>query len=204
MNITLDTLKKINGQKDSKYMAEVAKCINTVFTKYEINTPLRASHFLAQIMHESASFGVMTENLNYSADGLLKIFPKYFNADNAASHARNPQMIANRVYCNRLGNGDTASGDGWNYRGRGFIQLTGKDNYAKFALSVGKSLEDTVKYLETVEGALASAAWFWKTRNINAKADADDITGVTKLVNGGTIGLDDRKHKLELAKSVLV
>lgn len=204
MNITLDALKKINGQKDSKYMAEVAGCINSVLTKYEINTPLRASHFLAQVMHESAGFGVMTENLNYSADGLLKIFPKYFNADNAASHARNPQMIANRVYCNRLGNGDTASGDGWNYRGRGFIQLTGKDNYSKFALSVGKSLADTVKYLETVEGALASAAWFWKTRNINAKADADDVTGVTKLVNGGTIGLDDRKHKLELAKSVLV
>lgn len=203
MNITLDTLKKING-KDSKYMAEVAGCINAVLAKYDINTSLRASHFLAQVMHESAGFGVMTENLNYSADGLLKIFPKYFNAESAASHARNPQMIANRVYSNRLGNGDSASNDGWNYRGRGFIQLTGKDNYTKFAASIGKSLADTVKYLETVEGALASAAWFWKTKNINAKADADDVTGVTKLVNGGTIGLDDRKHKLDIAKSALI
>jgi len=156
------------------------------------------------VMHECAGFGVMTENLNYSADGLLKIFPKYFNAESAASHARNPQMIASRVYANRLGNGDVASSDGWNYRGRGFIQLTGKENYTKFAAAVGKSLPDTVKYLETVEGALASAAWFWKTRNINAKADADDVTGVTKLVNGGTIGLDDRKHKLQIAKSVLI
>ena len=203
MNITLDTLKKING-KDSKFMTEVAGCINAVFAKYEINTPLRAAHFLAQVMHECAGFGVMTENLNYSADGLLKIFPKYFNAESAASHARNPQMIASRVYANRLGNGDVASNDGWNYRGRGFIQLTGKENYTKFAAAVGKSLPDTVKYLETVEGALASAAWFWKTRNINAKADADDVTGVTKLVNGGTIGLDDRKHKLQIAKSVLI
>jgi putative chitinase len=203
MKITLDQFNKISGGK-SKFSAEIVKNLPAILEKYKINTVIRAAHFFAQVTHESGGFGVMTENLNYSADGLLKIFPKYFSAESAASHARNPQMIANRVYANRLGNGDTASNEGWSYRGRGFIQLTGKDNYSKFALSIGKSLEDTVKYLETVEGALESAAWFWNSRNINAKADLDDVTAVTKLVNGGTIGLDDRKHKLQIAKSVLI
>ena len=203
MKITLDQFNKITGGK-SKFSAEILKNLPAILEKYKINTVIRAAHFFAQVTHESGGFGVMTENLNYSADGLLKIFPKYFSAESAASHARNPQMIANRVYANRLGNGDTASNEGWSYRGRGFIQLTGKDNYSKFALSIGKSLEDTVKYLETVEGALESAAWFWNSRNINAKADLDDVTAVTKLVNVGTIGLDDRKHKLQIAKSVLI
>jgi putative chitinase len=203
MKITPDQFNKITGGK-SKFSAEIVKNLPAILERYKINTVIRAAHFFAQVTHESGGFGVMTENLNYSADGLLKIFPKYFSAESAASHARNPQMIANRVYANRLGNGDTASNEGWSYRGRGFIQLTGKDNYSKFALSIGKSLEDTVKYLETVEGALESAAWFWNSRNINAKADLDDVTAVTKLVNGGTIGLDDRKHKLQIAKSVLI
>jgi putative chitinase len=203
MQVTLDQFNKITGGK-SKFANEVVKSLPAILEKYKINTVIRAAHFLAQVTHESGGFCVMTENLNYSADGLLKIFPKYFNADSAASHARNPQMIANRVYSNRLGNGDAVTNDGWNYRGRGFIQLTGKDNYSKFAKSIGKSLDDTIKYLETPQGALESAAWFWDSRNINVKADADDIIAVTKLVNGGTIGLDDRKNKLEIAKSVLV
>jgi len=196
-------LKKLAPKTNAQRIADVQSHLDEILNKYQINTKLRIAHFLAQVMHESGDFAHMAENLNYSADGLMKIFPKYFNTDSAASHARNPQMIANRVYSNRLGNGDVASSDGWNYRGRGFIQLTGKENYTKFAKAIGKSLQETVKYLETAPGALESAAWYWNSRNINAKADADDITAVTKLVNGGTIGLEDRKHKLELAKSCL-
>jgi putative chitinase len=200
--MTID-LKKLAPKTNAQRIADVQSHLDVILNKYQINTKLRIAHFLAQVMHESGDFAHMAENLNYSADGLMKIFPKYFNTDSAASHARNPQMIANRVYSNRLGNGDVASSDGWNYRGRGFIQLTGKENYTKFAKAIGKSLQETVKYLETAPGALESAAWYWNSRNINAKADADDITAVTKLVNGGTIGLEDRKHKLELAKSCL-
>jgi putative chitinase len=200
--MTID-LKKLAPKTNAQRIADVQSHLDVILNKYQINTKLRIAHFLAQVMHESGDFAHMAENLNYSADGLMKIFPKYFNTDSAASHARNPQMIANRVYSNRLGNGDVASSDGWNYRGRGFIQLTGKENYTKFAKAIGKSLQETVKYLETAPGALESAAWYWNSRNINAKADADDITAVTQLVNGGTIGLEDRKHKLELAKSCL-
>jgi putative chitinase len=196
-------LKKLAPKTNAQRIADVQSHLDVILNKYQINTKLRVAHFLAQVMHESGDFAHMSENLNYSADGLMKTFPKYFNTDSAASHSRNPQMIANRVYSNRLGNGDVASSDGWNYRGRGFIQLTGKENYTKFAKAIGKTLQETVKYLETAPGALESAAWYWNSRNINAKADADDITAVTKLVNGGTIGLEDRKHKLELAKSCL-
>jgi putative chitinase len=196
-------LKKLAPKTNEQRITDVQSHLDEILNKYQINTKLRVAHFLAQVMHESGDFAHMAENLNYSADGLMKTFPKYFNADSAASHSRNPQMIANRVYSNRLGNGDVASSDGWNYRGRGFIQLTGKENYTKFAKAIEKSLQETVKYLETAPGALESAAWYWNSRNINAKADADDITAVTKLVNGGTIGLEDRKHKLELAKSCL-
>ena len=197
MNIDL---KLITSQKRA---ADVQPVLEKVLNKYSINTKLRVAHFLAQVMHESGEFAHMVENLNYSAEGLLKIFPKYFTAETATSCARNPEKIANKVYAGRMGNDDTDSGDGWKYRGRGFIQLTGKDNYTKFAKAIDKSLTDTVKYLETVEGALESAAWFWNSRNINAKADADDITAVTKLVNGGTHGLDDRKEKLEKIKKCL-
>jgi putative chitinase len=196
-------LKKLAPKTNAQRIADVQSHLDEILNKYDINTNLRVAHFLAQVMHESGDFAHMAENLNYSADGLMKIFPKYFNTDSAASHARNPQMIANRVYSNRLGNGDVASNDGWNYRGRGFIQLTGKENYSKFAKSIGKSLEDTVKYLETVEGALESAAWYWNSRSINAKADFDNITDVTKLVNGGIIGLGDRRNRLETIKKCL-
>jgi len=203
MQITEEQLVKIVGK--SKYAKDLAEVIEKVLEKYQINTQLRVCHFLAQVGHESGGFNTMLENLNYSADGLQKIFKKYFpDATAAAAYARNPEKIANKVYGGRMGNGPEASGEGWKFRGRGFIQLTGKDNYTKFAAAIGKSLDDTVKYLETVEGGIESAAWFWNSRNINAKADADDLTAVTKLVNGGTHGIDDRKKKLEAAKAVIV
>lgn len=184
----------------SKYVDPLAK----VFKTYEINTPLRQAHFLAQVGHESGGFNFTKENLNYSADALLKVFPKYFNADSAASHARNPQMIANRVYSNRMGNGDVVSNDGFNYRGRGLIQLTGKTNYTNFGKAVGLALDKVVAYLETPEGAAMSAGWFWDTNKLNAKADTDNIQSVTKTINGGTNGLDDRMAILARAKTALV
>lgn len=166
-----------------------------MFKKYDINTPQREASFLAQCGHESGGFSVRTENLNYSAESLDRVFGKYFvrGGRNAKEYARQPEKIANVVYANRMGNGDTASGDGWNYRGRGYIQLTGFNNYSAFAKYVGKSMKDTIKYLDTVEGALESALWFWNTNGLNTFADNEDIKGQTKRINGGFNGLQDRE-----------
>jgi putative chitinase len=172
--------------------------IPTVMEKFGINTPLRLAHFLAQCGHESGGFRAVQENLNYSASGLQKIFPKYFPGNLAESYARNPEKIASKVYGNRMGNGDEKTKEGFKFRGRGYIQLTGKNNYTAFAKSIG---EDTVANPDLVatKYPLASAAWFFSTNRLNAIADkgADDktVTLVTKRVNGGTIGLADRiKH----------
>lgn len=160
---------------------------------------------MAQCSHESAGFTVLHENLNYSAEGLNKIFPKYFikAGRDAAAYARQPEKIANVVYASRLGNGDTASGDGWRFRGRGVIQLTGKDNYVAFGKSIDLTAAETSEYLGTTRGALESACWFWKTRGLNATADVQDIVAMTKKINGGTIGLDHRKELYAKALQVL-
>lgn len=170
-----------------------------VMEKYQINTPLRLAHFLAQCGHESGGFKAVRENLNYSAEGLNKIFPKYFpTVDSAKDYARNPEKIANKVYGGRMGNGDEASGDGFKFRGRGYIQLTGKLNYTAFDAAVADDiLKDTD--LVATKYPLLSAAWFWGKNNLNALADKGaldgDVTAITKRVNGGTIGLADRqKH----------
>jgi putative chitinase len=174
------------------------------FAKYEINTTNRRAGFLAQCGHESNGFTVFKENLNYSAEGLVSTFSKYFpNIASTTGFAKNPQKIANKVYANRMGNGSEESGDGYLYRGRGVIQLTGKDNYKAFADFKGKTLNDVVNYLETTEGAIESALWFWKTRGLNAVCDTDDIIKMTKLINGGLIGLDDRKLKYNNFKVIL-
>jgi len=203
MNITKEQLAQVLTR--NKNVGELAVVLNKVFPKYEINTKNRVAGFLAQCGHESLDFTVLRENLNYGAKGLRATFPKYFPDDaTAAKYERKPEMIANRVYGGRMGNGPEASGDGFKYRGRGAIQLTGKDNYSAFAKSVGKTLDETIAYVETLEGAIESACWFWKARNLNATCDADDIVKMTKLINGGTIGLDDRKEHYEKAKKVLV
>jgi putative chitinase len=170
-----------------------------VMEKYQINTPLRLAHFLAQCGHESGGFKAVRENLNYSAEGLNKIFPKYFpTVDSAKDYARNPEKIANKVYGGRMGNGDEASGDGFRFRGRGYIQLTGKLNYTAFDAAVADDiLKDTD--LVATKYPLLSAGWFWGKNNLNALADKGaldgDVTAITKRVNGGTIGLADRqKH----------
>ena len=159
-------------------------------------TPIRAVHFFAQCAHESGNFAVFSENLNYSARGLQGIFKKYFpDAATAKRYERKPEMIANRVYANRMGNGDEQSGDGWRFRGRGAIQLTGKNNYTIFAASIETPLEEIPEYLQTFEGAVQSACWFWEQNNLNKEADAKDIKTMTRKINGGFIGLEDRiKH----------
>lgn len=166
--------------------------------KFGITTNLRLAHFLAQCGHESGGFKAVSENLNYSADGLVKIFGKYFNTTSAAGYARNPEKIASKVYASRMGNGDESTKDGFKFRGRGYIQLTGKDNYKNFAKFIG---EDTVTNPDLVatKYPLASAAFFFDSNKLWSICDkgADDttVTAVTKRVNGGTIGLSDRvKH----------
>jgi len=171
---------------------------------YDINTPSRVAAFLAQCAHESGGFRALKENLNYKAASLRRVFPKYFpNDDLATSYAGKQEMIANRVYGNRMGNGPEESGDGYKYCGRGLIQLTGKSNYQAFADSIETPVEDIPEYLATFEGAVQSACWFWESNNLNQFADKGDILTMTKRINGGTIGLEDRTKHYEHALHVL-
>jgi putative chitinase len=187
-----------------KYPEDLAEALTESFDKYDINTVNRAAGFLAQCGHESAGFTILQENLNYSAEGLNKIFKKYFpTVADATPYARNPQKIANKVYGGRMGNGPESSGDGYKFRGRGAIQLTGRDNYTQFAKAVGLTLDEAVADLETLDGAIESACWFWKKNGLNAICDKDDLILMTKRINGGTIGLEDRKKHYEHAKHVL-
>jgi putative chitinase len=202
MEITAGIIKSLFPQY--KHPEDLAECLTEQFEKYEINTANRAAGFLAQCGHESAGFTVLKENLNYSADGLNKIFKKYFpTVADATPYARNPEKIANKVYANRMGNGPESSGDGYKFRGRGAIQLTGHDNYTQFAKSVGLTVDEAVADLETLDGAIESACWFWKKNGLNAICDKDDIVTMTKRINGGTIGLDDRKKHYDHAKHLL-
>ena len=176
----------------------------TLLEEYNITTPKRIAAFMAQCGHESGGFVYLTENLNYSAAGLMKTFKKYFATQELANaYARQPDKIANRVYANRMGNGPEESGDGARYKGRGLIQCTGKDNYFWFAASLEITTEEAAEYMQTFEGAAQSACWFWETNDLNKLADAGDILTMTKRINGGTIGLEDRKKHYEHALHVL-
>ena len=174
---------------------------------YDINTPQRVAAFIAQCAHESGGFRALKENLNYKAVTLRKIFPKYFPDDATANHyaslPNKQEAIANRVYGGRMGNGPEASGDGFRYCGRGLIQLTGKQNYQNFADSIETPVEDIPEFLGTFEGAVQSACWFWEANNLNQWADKGDILTLTKRINGGTIGLEDRIKHYEHALHVL-
>ena len=167
-----------------------------MFPEYDITTRNRVAGFLAQTAHESANYKVLSENLNYSAKALDAIFGKYFKraGRDAKEYHRQPEKIANVIYANRMDNGNTASGDGWRYRGGGILQLTGKWNYTKFGGACRKSAIEATEYVRTPKGAIESACWFWKTNNINKYCDNDDIVKMTKRINGGTIGLADRKR----------
>ena len=199
---TEEKLKKCLSR--NKNTPALFEAFNTVLPKYEITTVDRVAAFLAQCGHESLDFTVLKENLNYGAKGLLGLFKKYFpNEALAKEYERKPEKIANRIYANRMGNGPESSGDGYAHRGRGAIQLTGKLNYQAFANSIGLSLEDAIEYCETIDGAIESACWFWTKNKLNDIADKNDIVLLTKKINGGTIGLEDRKKHWEHNKEVL-
>lgn len=174
---------------------------------YDINTPKRIAAFIAQCAHESGDFMVLKENLNYKPAALRRLFRKYFETDELAQeYCAKPDKqtaIANRIYANRMGNGDERSGDGSAFRGRGLIQLTGRANYQMFADSLEMNIKDVPEYLETFEGAAQSACWFWEMNNLNRFADKSDIKGLTKAINGGYIGLEDRIKHYEHALHVM-
>jgi putative chitinase len=198
MQLELSQLKQIIPK--NPYVDHWHRALKQLLPDYDINTPQRMAAFLAQCAHESGGFTAIKENLNYRAVTLRKIFPKYFPTDEMAQQfANKPEKIANRVYGNRMGNGDEASGDGYRYCGRGLIQLTGKDNYFWFAASIDLTPEQASEYMETFEGAAQSACWFWETNNLNQWADKGDIVTLTKRINGGTIGLADRQKHYEHA-----
>lgn len=205
MELTKEQLKQLLPK--NPYIDNWHQALSQLLPDYGINTPQRIAAFIAQCAHESGNFMVLRENLNYRPVTLRKIFPKYFPNDQiAADYCSRPnkqQAIANKVYANRMGNGDEASGDGWRYAGKGLIQLTGKDNYSWFAASLEISVEEASEYLLTFEGAAQSACWFWETNNLNQWADKGDILTLTKRINGGTIGLDDRIKHYEHALHVL-
>ena len=191
--------------KNNKKIHDLFEAFENVLPKYEITTLDRVAAFLAQCGHESLDFTVLQENLSYGAKGLMGTFKKYFSDEaTAKAYERKPEKIANRVYANRMGNGDEASGDGYKHRGRGAIQLTGKLNYQSFANSIGLTIDDAIAYCETMDGAIESACWFWNKNKLNPIADKKDMVLLTKRINGGTIGLEDRKkhyeHNLEVLK----
>jgi putative chitinase len=202
MELTLQQLKQmVPGIPHAENWLEA---LDQLLPDYEINTPKRVAAFIAQCAHESGGFRFIKENLNYKAESLRKVFPKYFpNDDLANAYAKRPEMIANRVYASRMGNGDEHSGDGYRYCGRGLIQLTGRSNYENFAASLEISPEEAAEYLATFEGAAQSACFFWEQNNLNRFADANDVKGLTRAINGGYIGLEDRIKHTEHALHIL-
>lgn len=187
-------LKEIIGP--NPYINYWHDAITEICPEYEIDTRQRLAAFIAQCAHESGGFKFLRENLNYKAQSLMKTWPKHFpTMEVAKQYEKKPEKIANKVYANRMGNRDEASGDGWRYLGRGLIQLTGKENYQWFAASLEIDVEDLPEYMGTFEGAVQSACFFWESNNLNQWADKGDILTLTKRINGGTIGLEDRiKH----------
>ncbi len=210
MRITQAQLRRAVGDIYEPNIDQFVASFNMFAGHFGINTPLRVIHYLSQILHESGRLKYTEENLNYSADGLLKVFPLYFKKPEiAAAYARKPQQIANKVYANRMGNGSEESGDGWKYKGRGFLQLSGKNNYKAFS-KFDLCTEDVVEHPEKVaEYPLnqTSAMWFWEAHKLNEKADRDNgmntsdiCTQITKVINGGTNGLSDRLFVLRRLK----
>ena len=178
--------------------------LNAAFAKYDISTPARQASFIGQCSHESGNFRILEENLHYSATALMRVWPSRFpNLEVANQFAGNAEKIANKVYAGRMGNGDEESGDGWKYHGRGLIQLTGKDNYANCGSSLSVDLLSNPDMLLDPKYAALSAGWFWGKKGLNSLADSQDYDTMTKRINGGLLGLDDRKAKIAKAISVL-
>jgi putative chitinase len=199
--LTRDELLAIMPHADG-VATKVLAGLDAAMERFEINTPVRQAAFLAQLAHESGELRHWTENLNYGWQGLLKTFPKYFKSEADARRCeRKPELIANRVYAGRMGNGDEASGDGWRYRGRGPIQLTGKDNYRACGTALGIELVNQPELLETPEVGCLAACWFWSSKGLNKVADAGDFVHITQVINGGLNGLKERTAFWERAKA---
>lgn len=204
--ITQEQLQKILNITDTNKLILLTKAINDTAIKYSINTPLRLRHFLAQVMHESINFTATVENLNYSAKALLATWPTHFTPVQAAAYERKPEKIGNRAYANRMGNSDEASGDGFKFRGRSYIQITGRDNYKAIAKSLNIDLINHPELLQEVEYAMLAAGWFWSDRNLNKIADisGDDVKSITKIINGGFNGLDSRQKLYNICKKYIL
>ena len=185
---------------DAKWL----KPLEDTFAKYDISTPKRQAAFIGQCQHESNNFRVLEENLHYSAHGLMATWPSRFTSELVADqYANNPEKIANKVYAGRMGNGNEESGDGWAYHGRGLIQLTGRDNYSAAAQNLGFAYIDNPELLVQPKHAALTAGWFWNKKGLNELADAQEYGQMTKRINGGLLGLDDRIAKITKAKQVL-
>lgn len=190
--------------KGNPYIDNWHHALDLCLPDYDINTPRRVAMFIAQCAHESGGFKFLKENLNYKAASLMKVWPRYFPTQEIANqYAGKQEMIANRAYGGRMGNGPEATGDGWRFCGRGLIQLTGRNNYQNFADSIETPVEDIPAYLQTFEGAVQSACWFWETNNLNRWSDQGDVLTVTKKINGGTLGLADRTKHYQHALHIL-
>lgn len=203
--ITLELLEKVCPKTKKEVLVKFVDPLNEIGKKYQMfENKNRIAGFIAQVAHESGGFNAVAENLNYGYKGLLGVFKKYFPTEELAKqYERQPEKIANRVYANRMGNGDEASGDGYKHRGRGLIQLTGKDNYTRFAKAMDMTIDEAIAYLETTQGAVESAGWFWNTNKLNDLCDKNDFITLTKRINGGTIGLEDRKHHYDTVLEAL-
>ena len=201
-DFTLEKFKAIIG--NNPYADHWYEALCEILPDYDIDTVPRVAAFLAQTAHESGGYRAIKENLNYKAESLMRVWPRYFpNIDVARAYAGKQEMIANRAYANRMGNGPEESGDGWKFCGRGLIQLTGKDNYTRYAQSLEIGLDEASEHLTTFEGCVQSAAWFWEANNLNQYADSGDILTMTKRINGGTLGLADRQKHYDHACHVL-
>lgn len=192
--ITTAMLRAVAPTTPAAELAPIAAPMSAACQRFGIDTPKRIAAFLSQCSHESQGFTKRTESLYYRAERLTEVWRKRFPTLEAARpYARNPERLANHVYASRMGNGDEASGDGWRFRGRGYKQLTGRENYARFAKAMAMTLDAAVAYAETIEGACMSAAWFWATNSLNAYADVGDVRSLTFRINGGFNGLRERQ-----------
>lgn len=201
--ITAKILQAIVGRLDDEEAQAIAEALNPAMEWAEINTLKREAAFIAQWAHETQGFTKLVENLNYSVHGLLAVFPRYFTEEQAEDYARQPERIANRVYANRMGNGDEESGDGWRYRGRGYPHLTGKDNYVRAGADLDLDLVNQPEMGEGHQIGAYLAAWFWNDRNLNRYADSGDFITLTRRINGGLNGLADRQKYWARAKEAL-
>lgn len=206
MKLVKSQLLRLCGAYPKDRIGDDVRVFNEWADEFNITSPLRIAHFFAQLAHESGGFSRIEENMNYSAERLLQVFPGHFNTSTAQEYARQPERIASRVYANRMGNGSEASGDGWDYRGRGYIQLTGRANYQAYARS-GFCVGDLMSHPEWLcnsPGRMKASMWFWWKTGCNKLADADDVRAVTKKINGGYNGLSDRMYYLRKAKKIFL